>query len=73
MLRAGLPTIRLPGSKLLPSVTRALAPITHSSPITAWLSNVAPMPTSTRAPIVHPCRIAWCPIVHSAPIVSGTP
>ena len=42
-------------------------------PITARFSTVAPIPISELSPTVHPCSIALCPTVTSAPMVSGTP
>jgi hypothetical protein len=32
-------------------------------------SNVAFMPTSARSPTVHPCKLAWWPIVTMLPMV----
>ena len=71
--RAGTPTIRLPGGKVLPSVTSAPAPTRHSVSITAPLRIFAPIPIRQSSAIVQPWRIAWCPTVTRAPIVSGKP
>lgn len=51
---AGEPTIRLPGAKVLPSVTSAPAPTMQSYGITALLSMIAPMPISARSPTLQP-------------------
>ena len=57
--RAGLPTINICGSKILPSVTSAPAPTRQRSPITAPLSTRAPIPISAPSSTVQPWRIAW--------------
>ena len=40
---------------------------------TAPSSTIAPMPTSTRLPIVQPCSTTLCPTTTSSPRTSGQP
>ena len=55
---AGDPSTMDPGGIRLPGVTRALAPMRHSSPMTAPSKIVAPMPIKHRSPMVQAWTLA---------------